>query len=692
MPHSLRVYKVFVASPSDVTTERRAIFRAIEEINHIYESQNKDYRLEIWAWEKSHPDWGAPQEVIKKQIPIDQCDIFIGVFWKRFGKPTGSIRPSDGRPYLSGTEEEIELATAARTENPFNRPIIMLYRKTDPISVEMTDEDLDQLRKVSEFFRKIESDTENTALVKKTRNRGFRRMLKDDLLRAVARIESQHPQSPKTPTTDDSSTHYGFDQKEQVVTNQTNIYIANATLDLQQQIADEGEFRSWYDRVGLKGNPFQHLTAEDDTQLSDYLIQPQILRHLETQIRGDSDFILWIIFANRGYGKTALRSLIAQSRYPIRQKDDLLCIVFDRDALETVVERANGSLENVEAIHYIQVMQDLVLQSLKEHECSKTISEHLSWTNDSHSVRHKLKDLTSILLQHGFKGLLCLIDQVDEVSITKAQPEEMVQLLYPFIDLTLQATPGTAFRFFLPKSLEDNIRKQTNTLRLVRCKFTHLKWEDDDLKRLIAQRLSVYSRSPASAYTSLGQLCEPESNFSARIDQMLVQTANGNPRATVWLANCLFETHCQIEKPSRRIQPATWQEVLANWEKHGRDYIFGPSPEHEGFTVDNGVIYFQGQEVRLTEKSTALLLCLIHADGGICSQNTLIRAGWPSDNPEGVSNDALIEAIRRMKNEIREKKLDPKWICNARGQGYYLCNPEDASKSAARQKSEGETQ
>lgn len=689
MPQSLKVYKIFVASPNDVAEERRIIFKVIEEINHIYERENRDCRLEIWAWEKSHPDWGNPQEVIRQQIPIESCDIFIGIFWRHFGKPTGNIRPDDGKPYLSGTEEEIEIAAAARKKSVNNRPVIMLYRKIDPIPVEMTAEDLDQLKKVNDFFNKIESGIGDTALVRKTKRSKLRNLLKEDLLHAVAQIE------PSSTSKDDSSTHNAsaesnvFNQSHQQVTSQENIagnVYYNIFTGGQRPISPGSGFRSWYDRVELLGNPFQHLTAEDDTQLLNYLIQPQALRHLGTQICGESDLVHWIIYADRGHGKTALRKMIAAKRYPLKPNDDLLCIVIDLYALETVVEYAHNTLESISSIHYMQVIQELVLRNVRDKR-SKAISECISQVQDSTPARRRLWSLTEILRQQGFKGLLCLIDQVDEVKVTEARPEKMVQLLYPLMDLSLQTSPDVAFRYFLPASLKQSLEQQANKLRLVRYKHTDLVWENDDLKHLIAQRLIAFSKSPIHGYISLGQLCEPAGNFSAVIDQMLVEMARQNPRATVWLANSMFELHCQRENPPHFIQPATWEQVKEDWERWGRSQIFGPL---KGFGIIEERIYFEGQEVRLSEKSNALLRCLIRANGGICSKSELIGAGWPSDNAEGVSAGALMEAIRRMKNELKSQGIDPEWICNAKRQGYYLRSPHDIRESAAGHDPEGD--
>ena len=194
---NLTLYKVFLASPSDVVAERAVAFEVINELNQIYESQGKDYRLEIRAWENhSHPDLGLPQEVIKRQISIEKCDIFIGLFGKRFGASTGSVRSSSGKPYLSRTQQEIEEAIAAREASVNQRPIILLYRKLDPSPVDMGDEDYLQYAKVIEFFRQCKPGGEHPALVGEFKEGQFQALLKRHLLQVLADFEI--PQSHQT--------------------------------------------------------------------------------------------------------------------------------------------------------------------------------------------------------------------------------------------------------------------------------------------------------------------------------------------------------------------------------------------------------------------------------------------------------------------------------------------------------------
>lgn len=102
MARSETVVTVFVASPSDVLEERKALEAIVNELNKTW-SKNLSLRLELIKWETDiYPGISKyPQSVINEQIN-DEYDIFIAIFWSRVGTPTDK--------YDSGTIEEIERA------------------------------------------------------------------------------------------------------------------------------------------------------------------------------------------------------------------------------------------------------------------------------------------------------------------------------------------------------------------------------------------------------------------------------------------------------------------------------------------------------------------------------------------------------------------------------------------------------
>ena len=137
MAYDCRVYRILIASPSDVEEEREIAVSVIQEWNDLYSYVRKVALLPL-RWEThTAPEYGTrPQEVINRAI-VDECDLLVGIFWTRIGSPTGAAD--------SGTLEEIE--RVGKAEKP-----IMLYFsnvETDPDKIE-----LDQIEKLRKFKKK----------------------------------------------------------------------------------------------------------------------------------------------------------------------------------------------------------------------------------------------------------------------------------------------------------------------------------------------------------------------------------------------------------------------------------------------------------------------------------------------------------------------------------------------------------
>jgi hypothetical protein len=113
-------------------------------------TRNRDYctgALELSRWETDtypgfHPE--GPQGLIDPILDIANCDILIGIFWKRFGTPVTDAQ--------SGTEHEFQCAYESWKKR--GSPQIMFYfckKAYTPQSVEETQ----QQGKVLEFKKKF---------------------------------------------------------------------------------------------------------------------------------------------------------------------------------------------------------------------------------------------------------------------------------------------------------------------------------------------------------------------------------------------------------------------------------------------------------------------------------------------------------------------------------------------------------
>lgn len=144
MPYESIVYRILIASPSDVDEEREVVARIIQDWNDLNSFSKKIVLLPV-RWEThTSPTYGVrPQETINRQI-VDECDMLIGFFWTKIGTPTGEE--------IGGTVEEIKRVSKA------GKPVMLYFSKRgkDPSLI-----NIEQLEALNKFREEIL----NTALV-----------------------------------------------------------------------------------------------------------------------------------------------------------------------------------------------------------------------------------------------------------------------------------------------------------------------------------------------------------------------------------------------------------------------------------------------------------------------------------------------------------------------------------------------
>ncbi len=139
MSSKATVYKILIASPTDVEEERKVIPDIIKYWNTV-NSDHYGVILDPILYEThTTPEMGdRPQAIINKQL-LKKCDILVGVFWTRLGTPTGKAE--------SGTVEEIEEFIKA------GKPV-SLYFSSIPIAPESID--TEQYTKLSHVKKQYE--------------------------------------------------------------------------------------------------------------------------------------------------------------------------------------------------------------------------------------------------------------------------------------------------------------------------------------------------------------------------------------------------------------------------------------------------------------------------------------------------------------------------------------------------------
>jgi hypothetical protein len=140
MSFDAKVYRVMIASPSDVAEEREAAVQTIHDWNDEKSTREGVVLLPI-RWEKhSAPELGdRPQGLINKHL-VATSDILIAMFWSKLGSDTGKE--------ASGTVEEIkEFQNAGK--------LVMLYFSEARLPHDL---DLKQFEQLGEFKRRVRTE------------------------------------------------------------------------------------------------------------------------------------------------------------------------------------------------------------------------------------------------------------------------------------------------------------------------------------------------------------------------------------------------------------------------------------------------------------------------------------------------------------------------------------------------------
>jgi hypothetical protein len=157
-----RHLKIFISSPSDVSSERRRAALIIEKLSKDYA---RFFTITPVLWE-SEPMLasGHFQDAI---VPPSQSDIVVLIVWSRLGTPLPARTENreyhgiDGRVPVTGTEWEFENALQSNKQK--GAPDLLTYRKTAPAKAEYSSsaeaEELGrQLQKLEGFWSRYFAD------------------------------------------------------------------------------------------------------------------------------------------------------------------------------------------------------------------------------------------------------------------------------------------------------------------------------------------------------------------------------------------------------------------------------------------------------------------------------------------------------------------------------------------------------
>ncbi len=142
---SRKIVKVFLASPGDLSDERRTVKAVAEEFNRLW-ADVLGYQVDLIGWEDTVSVFGRPQAIINREL--ERCELFIGMMWKRWG-----TAPDDHGTYTSGFEEEFRTSVDRRHRD--GRPEISLFFKE--VDAELLRDPGPELQRVLKFKQEVVS-------------------------------------------------------------------------------------------------------------------------------------------------------------------------------------------------------------------------------------------------------------------------------------------------------------------------------------------------------------------------------------------------------------------------------------------------------------------------------------------------------------------------------------------------------
>jgi hypothetical protein len=139
MATSETVLRVFVAAPSDIDGERGVVGEVVNDWN-THRGKSAATRLEmVWWGNSARPQMGGRAQALINDQVLDDADIVVGIFWSRFGTPTGAAD--------SGTEEELRRSIEA------GKPVMLYFCKRD---IPQNNLDITQFSQIQTFRRDME--------------------------------------------------------------------------------------------------------------------------------------------------------------------------------------------------------------------------------------------------------------------------------------------------------------------------------------------------------------------------------------------------------------------------------------------------------------------------------------------------------------------------------------------------------
>lgn len=186
-------------------------------------------------------------------------------------------------------------------------------------------------------------------------------------------------------------------------------------------------------------------------------------------------------------------------------------------------------------------------------------------TNPTESWSYRLSRLVAAAASLGYPSVYILVDKIDELPETSADPSLAFALIAPLItNLPVMEMPGVGFKVFLwDRAAEDYIE---NGGRPDRIKDFTLGWDPEALAGMMSRRLLAHSDNTV---VSLNDLLVGD----ARLDlhQLAARIAHGSPRDMVRFLKEIRDAHLNGSSPTGKFSRQDVFEGLRIFSGHIAD-------------------------------------------------------------------------------------------------------------------------
>lgn len=277
-----------------------------------------------------------------------------------------------------------------------------------------------------------------------------------------------------------------------------------------------------------------------------------------------------------------------------------------------------------------------------------------------------VREFVDLARQSGLQAVYFLVDGLDELRATAADPAAVADLVIPLLaELALMELSHAAFKFFLPIETTAALRARRAS-RLDRFPIYHLTWQDADLRQMLRLRLLAFNER---GIDSLGAISDED--VAGRIDADLVGMAYGSPRQLLMLGDALFAAHATRPKAGLLLNQQDWDDACRNLQR-----ILGPLVPPLRVDREMGKLFIGDDECpsRLSPMEFGLLDFLYQEQGRLCSRDEISFALREQPEYGVISDEAFDSLVSRLRRKIERHPKRPVYLITERGMGYRLEN------------------